>query len=813
MTNINLLTSKANSGDVDSCLNLMRQYAQGSKEVFKDPSTARKWGNLALTNSRQRNTVSQISGNDFQRLQEDANNNQVESCVQLSIIYATGTKTMFADMSLARKLMDKAVDLFSMPQSKSEKTKDRLKEEEVAVDYATLPVEQLKNIAKEGNLEACIELALRYGQGVRGVFKDDLEAKKWEKKVRKLQSKGAKRQSERQVNHFGNAEPVKNTTFNDTHSTHYDNNGNSSLKEQVEFKYQQLDSFLAGAINKLSQLRFSNDEFNKLKNDLVTSLKSTLGDLKEEVEHNIKNVRWDKLVIAFFGETNAGKSTIIETFRILFDPKRPKNSDGLIVGDGQHDFTKDYNEYNLSINGHPFILIDVPGIEGNESEFKDVIQEALSKAHCVFYVQGHNKKPDSGTAEKIKKYLGDWAIVYSIQNVRGSVSNYDEEDERTTLLSQGVLKNERLIKESFKEILGDVYKGNITVQALLAMCAKATFSDKTDYLQSLIRNQKKLLRYFGSADNVLRFSQFQTLLNTVDSKSQNFKDEIAKANQQKFTALTLKIQRLLDKTLQENKDEGASLKLKMLKDFRRSVNSELSALPTKIESRVKSCIRQQFNDLKTELFNKLDSDDDKETKKQFIRNQARFFPKELRQRLTKESNLQVQFTRNQLVAQSRKIAGVDFSKSLDFHFNTDVNFDIHTLEDGLAELDTNLDDVGDVAGSTVGGATTGAVIGSFFPVIGTTIGAAVGAGLGFLGSIGAKVVGDHGVASAKESISDVIKRSQQSVESKIRQDTIQLRNQANRRRNLLIQQVDKEIRSVDAIDDIVDELKQQIHNI
>ena len=76
---------------------------------------------------------------------------------------------------------------------------------------------------------------------------------------------------------------------------------------------------------------------------------------------------------------------------------------------------------------------------------------------------------------------------------------------------------------------------------------------------------------------------------TVDNKSQNFKDEIAKANQQKLKALTLKIQRQLDQAMQDNKDEGAALKLKMLKDFRRSVNTELSALPTKIESRVKSC--------------------------------------------------------------------------------------------------------------------------------------------------------------------------------------------------------------------------------
>ena len=710
MENINILMDKANNGDVESCLDLMRQYAQGSKEVFGDPSSARKWGNLALTHLQQRGTVSQISDQDFKRLKEDADNNQVESCVQLSIIYATGTKTMFTDMSLARKWMDKAVDLYSHPQLISEKSKDSVKEENVAIDYATLSVEQLKELAQKGDLKACMELAQRYGQGVRGVFKDELEAKRWEKKVRKRQAKQTKRQSVVNANQHGSVEPTILSTTDYPQGVHFEKS--SSFKERVDLKYKQLDAFLATAINQLSQLRFSNDEFIKLKNDLIATLETTLVDLKKEVENNIKNVRWDKLVIAFFGETNAGKSTIIETFRILFDPNRPKNSDGLIVGDGQHDFTKDYNEYNLSINGHPFTLIDVPGIEGNESEFKDVIQEALSKAHCVFYVQGHNKKPDSGTAEKIKKYLGDWAIVYSIQNVRGSVSNYDEEEERKTLLTTGVIKNERLIKESFKQILGDVYKGNITIQALLAMCAKASFSGKTDYLQSLIRNQKKLLRYFGSAENVLKFSQFQTLLNTVDNKSQNFKDEIAKANQQKLKALTLKIQRQLDQAMQDNKDEGAALKLKMLKDFRRSVNTELSALPTKIENRMKSCIRQSFNGLEVKLLNELDSSDDKEAKKQFVRKQIKTFPTEVRNRLTRESEQQVQFVKNQLITQSRKIAGVDFSKSLDFQFDTVVNFDFHTLEDGLGELDPNLDDVGDVAGSTVGGATTGAFIGS-----------------------------------------------------------------------------------------------------
>lgn len=95
-------------------------------------------------------------------------------------------------------------------------------------------------------------------------------------------------------------------------------------------------------------------------------------------ENRIKEVRngavWDNLVIAFFGETNAGKSTIIETFRILFNENSNSSeigNDGLIVGNGESDYTQIYSEYHMRINGVPFTLIDVPGIEGNESKYEN----------------------------------------------------------------------------------------------------------------------------------------------------------------------------------------------------------------------------------------------------------------------------------------------------------------------------------------------------------------------------------------------------------------------------------------------------------
>lgn len=819
-TQFTKLMSKAKSGDVYSCLGLMRQYAQGSQNVFKDIVAAKQWGNCAIECLKKNGGEHIIGNKDFVRIKEQADNGDAESAIQLALIYATGTNNMFKDMLIARQWIDKAVKIYSS--SGERETVRDIKAERKQVDYDSLPTLELKNLGHKGDKRACLVLAHRYETGTAGVFKDVVEANKWKKKAEASSTTHSVRtggingvaSSQRQnkevtVNNEWQKQKCKDGKGKEFEGKVYEEDS----QKRVMSKYKDLDSALNVCIKSMRDIGCFNEEFVKLKKGIVSTLDNILVELRQEVESNIKNIRWDKLVIAFFGETNAGKSTIIETFRILFEPNRPKNSDGLIVGDGRPDFTKDYQEYNLSINGHPFVLIDVPGIEGNEKEFKDVIQEALSKAHCVFYVQGHNKKPDVGTAEKIKKYLGDWAIVYSVQNVRGGVTNYDEEDERETLLTTGVLKNEALIRQSFESILGGVYKGNITIQALLAMCAKADFSQKTDYLQSLARNQKKLMKYFGSAEKILGFSQFQTLLNTVDSKSQRFGEEIALANQQKLIALSLKIRKSINNELLNNKEDAES-KLTMLKELRRMGNSQLPNLGGKVASVAKSCVRREFNSLGTQLAEELQSDHDKEEKKRFVRNRIQAFPRELGQKLSKETIYQIELVKGALVSQARRIKGVDFSKSLVFDFNMSFKWDMDILEDGLSELDVNLEDVGDVAYSAVAGAAAGAGIGSCVPVVGTAIGAGVGAAIGALSSIGSKMkFGDGGIGSANESIADVLNRSQQSVMSKISQDVSKVRTQANRMRVDLIQQIDREINSVERIQEVIEELNDNIESI
>ncbi|GAA7344115.1 hypothetical protein MLS210_08880 [Helicobacter pylori] len=139
----------------------------------------------------------------------------------------------------------------------------------------------------------------------------------------------------------------------------------------------------------------------------------------KELESLKNNEEWEKFTIAFYGETGAGKSTLIECLRLFFkeqskinqqeqfrrlhadyvkNPNYVKNhrgnehaelerlQDGAIIGDGRSDCTLETKSYTLKHNNQSFVLLDVPGIEGDEKKVKQQISNATKKAHAIFYV-------------------------------------------------------------------------------------------------------------------------------------------------------------------------------------------------------------------------------------------------------------------------------------------------------------------------------------------------------------------------------------------------------------------------------------------
>ena len=573
-----------------------------------------------------------------------------------------------------------------------------------------------------------------------------------------------------------------------------------SSKEEIKKAYKNLQDILQDTQWEVSDLNGVNSQFNTVKDKIAFAFDTKIKEAKKELNVALKDTVWDNLVIAFFGETNAGKSTIIETFRILFDDKR-KKEDGLIVGDGRHDFTKTYEEYHLSIAGHPFTLIDVPGIEGNESEFKDVIKTALHKAHCVFYVQGHNKKPDRATAEKIKKYLGDWVKVYSIYNVRGGVSNYDEEEERETLITPGVLKSESLIQAEFKTILGDVYAGHVTLQGLLAMSAKASFSSKRE---DLIRGQQKLLKYFGgSADKVLEFSQFKTLTTLVEQKALNFKSEIIEANKQKLVSFAGNIVADIEQVMESQKSYLANLDSNLRTINREVCNNSMDSALRNITNKTRNAITSSYGELKSRIFNLIN--DEPENINQLTEQHQQEVIENLENRIKSIVNDELKKVRNTANRKIKDLDGVNI-RPIQFNRTVDVGADID-FSGALEELDVDFNDVLSWTASTAGSAATGAVVGSFISVVWTLVGAGIGA---VVGGIAHACSGDGGKADARKSVSDAIAKATQQANNNINSMLGPVIRDINNQKRQLSNSVKEELSNIEELQDTLDSFDDEI---
>ena len=557
----------------------------------------------------------------------------------------------------------------------------------------------------------------------------------------------------------------------------------------------------------------------------------------------LNSTEWDKLVIAFFGETNAGKSTIIETFRILFDEterhknihasffKRLKNAyyeipreghsrayeifieciklfdvrkwfrhieyavDGIIVGDGRHDFTKIYKEYEMNISGKPFVLIDVPGIEGNEDDYKDEIKKALSKAHCVFYVQGHNKTTDSATAEKIKKYLRNWVKVYTIYNVRGSADAYDTPEERVKLITDDIRKVCVGIEKSFSDILGDSYGGNTVTQGFLALSSHAHFSPKRE---DLIRKQNKLLSFFNSREELYHFSGFDSVVSLVNEKASNYTNEIYEANKDKLIALSKNAIFAIDKEL-NNQKETIEKYRGLLNNYRREVDTYYNSASHRIEIQLREKCDDVFRKLKESVFTII-SDDEPE-KKERIAGQVNTTCGSLREGIFHILKTENEELNKRLKESERKLKGLPIGILNFEHLNNESPNIYININDFLEHLEISFGDVATTLFDVGSAALTGFYVGG-------PLGAAIGVGLGALGKW---LFSDGGVGKAQEEARKKIDEASFRAWDDIQKNVVyKIKNDFNKQTTKTSTVVNDALSNISKLDSAINEAKKRI---
>ena len=185
--------------------------------------------------------------------------------------------------------------------------------------------------------------------------------------------------------------------------------------------------------------------------------------------------------------------SLIETLKIAPKSKFSAyyNVDGTIIGNGSQDFTKNYKSYEFEIDGTITQLIDIPGIEGKESNYIEIIKEALKKAHLVCYVACEAKGIETKTLEKIQSYLGKNVEVLGVHNIPLlPQKKYDGNDYFGDMQKKvrGEIRKNCNIEEALRsKIPDDLYVGTVGCAVLPALCGlslhngNSTFANPNDY--------------------------------------------------------------------------------------------------------------------------------------------------------------------------------------------------------------------------------------------------------------------------------------------------------------------------------------------
>lgn len=170
MVNIDDIKKRAKRGKTDACLQLLQYYAQGSNGVSKDTFEAKKWGQRAISSWCVKDRQ-QVDLQDYQNTLKQASNGDPDACLLMASYCGTGTNNVNKNGSKANAWIEKAVSLFANGyHSQSSSTNN---------DYDSMSIEELTNLANNGDVKACLILADIYTKGSSQVFADRILAQHW----------------------------------------------------------------------------------------------------------------------------------------------------------------------------------------------------------------------------------------------------------------------------------------------------------------------------------------------------------------------------------------------------------------------------------------------------------------------------------------------------------------------------------------------------------------------------------------------------------------------------------------------------------
>ncbi|WP_390478080.1 GTPase [Helicobacter pylori] len=366
-----------------------------------------------------------------------------------------------------------------------------------------------------------------------------------------------------------------------------------------------------------------NERLKKFNQEALEVFQQLESKSLKELESLKNNEEWENFTIAFYGETGAGKSTLIECLRMFFkeqskvdqqerfkrlysnyqnnyqNDERKKQAilneltslqDGVAIGDGRSDFTLKTRSYSFQYNHQNFTLLDVPGIEGNEKKVIDQISNATQKAHAIFYVTKTPNPPQKGeegkrgTIEKIQRQLDSQTEVWTIfnkpiNNPRAFKDGLINESEKESL---------KILNKKMKNILGKHYMGYKAVSAKVAFYGlSSALLPESDFY----KNKQKFLKDF-KAGELLYQSHFKPLAEFItEALLKNSRAKIIQSNCNKALKVVEQLQNTIKTTIEKQIDP-------MIKD--------MQGHKEEVEYRLDRSTDKFISDLKNSVHNEID---------------------------------------------------------------------------------------------------------------------------------------------------------------------------------------------------------------
>lgn len=291
-------------------------------------------------------------------------------------------------------------------------------------------------------------------------------------------------------------------------------------------------------------------------------------------------------------------------------------ADGEIIGDGRSDFTRGTASYLFDVEGQKFALLDVPGIEGDESKVSEQVWNAVRKAHAVFYITAKASPPQKGdpgkpgTLEKIKMHLNDQTEVWTIFNKR--VTNLIQLS-NPSLVSNDEEASLGVLDAQMRAQLGENYQAHISLSALPAFLSVA------DCLVPGSLDEKSRAKFLKkmSPDELLTKTgliAFKRLL--TGDLVRDYKRKIRQANFNKAGKLVCGAVDQLS-AMQHGKLEPLQIKLQQdAESARDQVTIKLASLKNGMESLVQQEVNRFSSDVRRNIYTRIDRNLDNDEFKQ-----------------------------------------------------------------------------------------------------------------------------------------------------------------------------------------------------